>query len=101
MSGNLNVTDGDLQSLADALENMKGTLRQKIGTLNGVVDSVSGSWKGDAATAYQNLQRQVNDDALRLNEILEFIREAVVARSEERRVGKECGGRWARHVWRQ
>jgi WXG100 family type VII secretion target len=79
MAGNLNVTDGDLQSLADALENMKGTLHQKIGTLNGVVESTAASWKGDAATAYQNLQRQVNDDARRLNEILEFIKEAVIA----------------------
>jgi len=79
MSGNLNVTDGDLQSLADALENMKATLQQKIGTLNGVVEGVSASWKGDAANAYQNPQRQVNDDARRLNEILEFIREGVVA----------------------
>ncbi len=79
MSENLNVAHEDLQSLAEALETMKGTLNRKISTLNGVVDGVSASWKGDAAVAYQNLQRQVNDDARRLHEILEFIKEAVIA----------------------
>lgn len=79
MSQDLNVAHGELHKLELALEKMKGTLTQKISTLNGVVEGISGSWKGDAAAAYQGLQQQVNDDARRLNEILEFIKEAVVA----------------------
>ncbi len=89
MSQDLNVTRAELHRLEAALERMKGTLTHRIGVLNGVVEGISASWRGDAAAAYQALQRQVNDDARRLNEILESIREAVAAAKSGFAVGEQ------------
>ncbi|PHQ53414.1 WXG100 family type VII secretion target [Streptomyces cinnamoneus] len=58
---------------------MHDTLEGRITALNGVIDSVEGHWKGIAANAYNELQRQVNDDVRRLKELLSFTKDAIVA----------------------
>ncbi len=76
---NLNVEHDDLKSLEDALEGMKGHLNQQIQTLYQVVDQVSASWSGLAATEYRNLQHQVNEDAKQINGILELVKEMITS----------------------
>jgi WXG100 family type VII secretion target len=66
----LTKLQGDIQDHVHLLD-------QQISKLNGIVDNVKGSWKGQGANAYTTLQQQVNDDARNLRKVLEAIRQAV------------------------
>ncbi|WP_052869293.1 WXG100 family type VII secretion target [Streptomyces niger] len=79
MSGKLKLTNEELDDLVKDLQRMEVTLEAKIKDLNHTVNHVEGNWKGVAANAYNNLQRQVNDDTRRLKDLLVFIKDAVKA----------------------
>ncbi|MDT3398191.1 WXG100 family type VII secretion target [Streptomyces sp. B1866] len=79
MAGKLRVTGDDLTALVRDLEKMEQGLEERVRKLNSVVDSVEGHWKGVAAGAYNNLQREVNMDVRRVKELLTFTKEAVAA----------------------
>ncbi|KJS54660.1 hypothetical protein VM98_17845 [Streptomyces rubellomurinus subsp. indigoferus] len=45
--------------------------------LHNTVTNIGGGWKGQAATAYTNLQTQFNDDIKALNQSLNAIKDAI------------------------
>ncbi|WKX72907.1 WXG100 family type VII secretion target [Streptomyces sp. XD-27] len=77
MAKDLRLSPEQIDKLIRDLGNMHDNLESRISTLNGVIDAVEGHWKGVAAGAYNELQRQVNDDVRRVKELLAFTKDAV------------------------
>ena len=85
----LTVTAEELDALAkhiaDVNDQTQGTLRQ----VGSTVDTLKSSWKGSAATAFDNLMLRFHDDASKVQEALMAIAEQisssadVYARNEE------------------
>ncbi|MEU3650517.1 WXG100 family type VII secretion target [Lentzea sp. NPDC034063] len=85
----LTVTSEELDALAkhiaDVNDQTQGTLRQ----VGSTVDTLAGTWKGGAATAFANLMSRFHDDAAKVQEALMAIAEQisssadVYARNEE------------------
>ncbi|KAB7832880.1 WXG100 family type VII secretion target [Streptomyces mobaraensis NBRC 13819 = DSM 40847] len=73
----LRLEVGNLDQLVKDLGTMHDTLEAKINSLKGVVATVQGGWKGDAASAYHSLQERVNEDTRRLKELLAFTKDAM------------------------
>lgn len=71
------VTAESIQGLITEIDNVNGNIKSQISRLKGVADSIAGGWEGTAATAYRNLQNQVNDDATKINNILLSVKEAL------------------------
>jgi WXG100 family type VII secretion target len=78
----LTVTAEELDALAkhiaDVNEATQGTLRQ----VGSTVDTLAGSWKGTAATAFSNLMARFHDDARKVQEALMAIAEQIATSSE-------------------
>ncbi|GAA3841742.1 WXG100 family type VII secretion target [Saccharothrix violaceirubra] len=74
-------------------EHVQGILR----SLRGTVDTVGASWKGQAATAFQNLINRFDEDARKLQEALRAIAEqmsgsADIYRRQEEEQNQSMGG---------
>lgn len=61
------------------ISSVNSSIQGEIQRLQTVIDTITAGWKGQAATSYNNLQSQVNQDATRLNQILNDIKEAIDA----------------------
>ncbi len=78
MSGNtVGAEWAALNTLESSIEDHVHQLDGQIAKLNGIVDNVKSSWKGQGANAYSVLQQQVNEDAKKLKQVLDAIRESV------------------------
>ena len=64
-------------AFSNKISTVNGQIQGEISRLQTVIDTITSGWKGAAATAYNNLQTQVNEDATKLNQILGEIKEAV------------------------
>lgn len=73
----LTVTSEELDALAkhiaDVNEQTQGTLRQVAST----VDTLAGTWKGSAATAFGTLMSRFHDDATNVQQALMSIAEQI------------------------
>ncbi|WP_424891490.1 WXG100 family type VII secretion target [Streptomyces sp. XH2] len=67
----------ELSDLVRDLGSMVKHLERKIRHLNELVGSVGTGWQSDAASAYKQLQKSVNQDAARIAKALVLIKEAV------------------------
>jgi WXG100 family type VII secretion target len=79
MAGVFTTTAEEMTAFSGRITTVTEQLHKEISTLNSLIDEVAGSWKGDAAIAYHNLQRQWNDDANDLFRILGEIGGAIDA----------------------
>ncbi|WP_353945068.1 WXG100 family type VII secretion target [Streptomyces sp. HUAS MG91] len=79
MAGQFNVTHEEMVAFSGRISQVNESIQGEIQRLQTVVDSITGGWKGAAATAYNNLQNQVNEDATALNRVLNEIKEAIDA----------------------
>lgn len=64
-------------AFSNRISSVNSSIQSEIQRLQTVVDTITGGWRGSAASAYNNLQSQVNQDARRLNQILNDIKEAI------------------------
>jgi WXG100 family type VII secretion target len=69
----------ELKALIGDVQAMQTTLQTRISKLNAAVDTIEGAWKGSAHGAYDQLQRQANEYARKLQNHLRFIEEALEA----------------------
>ncbi|WP_069814862.1 WXG100 family type VII secretion target [Streptomyces sp. TP-A0874] len=76
-TGKLDVSSSELDQLVKDLDTMQDMLDEKIRSLNAVVDRIEGGWKGSAAGAYNELQRNVNNHARSIREKLVIVEEAM------------------------
>ncbi|MFJ9178740.1 WXG100 family type VII secretion target [Streptomyces sp. NPDC102360] len=77
MAGQFNVTHEEMVAFSGRISQVNESIQGEIQRLQTVVDSITSGWKGQAATAYNNLQSQVNEDATALNRVLNEIKEAI------------------------
>ncbi|WP_425828833.1 WXG100 family type VII secretion target [Streptomyces fractus] len=77
MAGQFNVTHEEMVAFSGRISQVNESIQGEIQRLQTVVDSITSGWKGQAATAYNNLQNQVNEDATALNRVLNEIKEAI------------------------
>jgi WXG100 family type VII secretion target len=71
------TTEEEMRAFSNRISTVNGSIQGEISRLQQVIDNITSGWKGQAATAYNNLQQQVNEDATKLNQILGEIKEAI------------------------
>ena len=77
MAGQFRVTEDELRSLSSKISEVKATVQGEVKRLYGVISQIAGGLQGQAASAYHRLQQQWNEDARKMNNILNDIKEAV------------------------
>ncbi|MBB1244776.1 WXG100 family type VII secretion target [Streptomyces durbertensis] len=92
MSGRFTTTEEEMVAFSNKISNVSSSIQGEIKRLQTVVDTITGGWKGAAATSFNTMQSQVNTDATKLNQVLAEIKEAIdattknyVASEEEQR----------------
>jgi WXG100 family type VII secretion target len=71
------TTEEEMVAFSNKISTVNGSIQGEISRLQTVIDTITSGWKGSAATAYNNLQSQVNEDASKLNQILGEIKDAI------------------------
>ncbi|MEU8570164.1 WXG100 family type VII secretion target [Streptomyces pathocidini] len=71
------MTEEEMVAFSGRISSVNSSIQGEIRRLQTTVDNVTSGWKGGAATAYNNLQSQVNQDANKINQILMDIKEAI------------------------
>ncbi|MFI6013071.1 WXG100 family type VII secretion target [Streptomyces sp. NPDC051243] len=71
------MTEEEMVAFSGKISSVNSSIQGEIRRLQTVIDTITGGWKGSAATAYNNLQSQVNQDANKINQILNDIKEAI------------------------
>lgn len=73
------MTEAEMVAFSNRISTVNSSIQGEIRRLQTVIDTITSGWKGSAATAYNNLQTQVNQDANKINQILGDIKEAIDA----------------------
>ncbi|MFI5534588.1 WXG100 family type VII secretion target [Kitasatospora sp. NPDC051853] len=88
-----------MNAFANRIGEVNASVQGEIQRLNTLVDEIKAGWRGQAAAAYQQLQTRFNEDATKLNQVLDEIRQAIVATTqaytateEEQRAAMNSGG---------
>ena len=79
MAGQFTTTAEEMEAFARHMGEVSEQVQGELKKLDNLVSSIASGWKGQAATAYQNLQNRFNEDARGLNEALRKIQEAIDA----------------------
>ncbi|MFD7645434.1 WXG100 family type VII secretion target [Kitasatospora sp. NPDC059795] len=79
MAGQFTTTAEEMTAFANRIGEVNQQVQGEISRLNNLVSEIASGWKGAAATAYQQMQSRVNDDANALNKVLDEIRQAIEA----------------------
>ncbi|MFD0565519.1 WXG100 family type VII secretion target [Kitasatospora saccharophila] len=79
MAGQFTTTAEEMTAFANRIGEVNNQVQGEISRLNNLVSEIASGWKGAAASAYQQMQSQFNDDATALNRILDEIRQAIEA----------------------
>ncbi|MFC8721479.1 WXG100 family type VII secretion target [Kitasatospora sp. NPDC057198] len=79
MAGQFTTTAEEMTAFANRIGEVNHQVQGEISRLNTLVSEIASGWKGAAASAYQQMQSQFNDDATSLNKILDEIRQAIEA----------------------
>ncbi len=62
MEGIIRVTAAELTNKANEFQNINERIRNLTNSMTSAIESLSGSWQGEAATAYQNKCRNLQED---------------------------------------
>lgn len=99
MAGQFTTTADEMNAFANRIAEVNSSVQEEIRRLNTLVDEIKAGWQGQAAAAYQQLQTRFNEDATKLNQVLDEIRQAIVATTqaytateEEQRAAMNTGG---------
>lgn len=77
MAGQFRVTEDELRALSSKISQVNSSIQGEVKRLDGVISGIASGWQGQAATSYNRLQQQWNEDARKMNNILNDIKEAV------------------------
>ena len=78
----LTVTAAELDALAKRIMDVDGDTQATLRQVQNAVDTVKSSWRGDAATAFDNLMVRFQDDAKKLQEALRTIAEQIASSAD-------------------
>lgn len=77
MAGQFKTTAHEMDAFAKKIGEVNQQVQGEIQKLNSLVDSIASGWQGQAASAYQQLQRRFGEDAQALNKVLDEIKQAI------------------------
>jgi WXG100 family type VII secretion target len=77
------TTAADMQAFSARIGEGNGQIQQELSRLNNLISSITSGWQGEAANAYNQLQQRWNEDATKLNRVLNEIREAIDQTSKQ------------------
>jgi WXG100 family type VII secretion target len=77
MADQFRVTEDELAKLSGDITTVNGQIQGEIRRLDGVISQIAGGWQGQAAKSYHQLQERWNQDAKKMSDILQDIKEAV------------------------
>ncbi|KQV16148.1 MULTISPECIES: WXG100 family type VII secretion target [unclassified Kitasatospora] len=83
MSGQFTTTADEMIAFANRIGEVNSSVQGEIQRLNTLVDEIKQGWQGQAAAAYQQLQTRFNEDATKLNQVLDEIRQAIEATTKQ------------------
>jgi WXG100 family type VII secretion target len=83
MSGQFRTTADEMRAFSSRISDVNSQIQQELSRLNSLVESVTSGWQGDAAQSYHQLQTKWNDDANKLNKVLNEIKEAIDSTSAQ------------------
>jgi WXG100 family type VII secretion target len=83
------TTEEEMVAFSNRISSVNSSIQGEIQRLQTVIDTITGGWKGAAATAYNNMQRQVNEDANKLNQVLNDIKDAIDATTKNYSASEE------------
>lgn len=75
--GQFTMTAQEMTAFANKIGQAIHKIEQEKTKLDNTVNNITSGWKGQAATAYHNLQTQFNNDVVLLNRSLNAIKEAI------------------------
>ncbi|MCZ9304821.1 WXG100 family type VII secretion target [Corynebacterium macclintockiae] len=68
-----------MNQAASNVDRVKNEVQGELSRLRGVVEEVSGSWKGQAQASFHSLMQRWDDNARKLNEALQSIADNIRA----------------------
>ena len=83
MSGQFRTTADEMRAFSSRISDVNSQIQQELSRLNNLVESVTHGWQGDAAQSYNQLQQKWNEDASKLNKVLNEIKEAIDSTSAQ------------------
>ncbi|UGY93905.1 WXG100 family type VII secretion target [Streptomyces gobiensis] len=89
MAGKFTTTEEEMVQFSGKISSVSGSIQGEIRRLQQLVDTITGGWKGAAATSFNNMQTQVNTDATKLNQVLGEIKEAIDATTKNYAASEE------------
>ncbi|MFF9482370.1 WXG100 family type VII secretion target [Streptomyces sp. NPDC014733] len=99
MSGSqFTVTEEEMVAFSGKIGSVSQTIEGEIRHLNTVVDNITSGWRGQAATSYNQLQSKVNEDATRINQLLNEIKEAIDGTTKNYAASEEAQNASMSHV---
>jgi len=72
-----------MRAFSSRISDVNSQIQQELSRLNNLVESVTSGWQGDAAQSYNQLQQKWNEDASKLNKVLNEIKEAIDSTSAQ------------------
>ncbi|MER5867788.1 WXG100 family type VII secretion target [Kitasatospora sp. NPDC002040] len=83
MAGQFTTTAEEMIAFANRIGDVNASVQGEIQRLNTLVDEIKQGWQGQAAAAYQQLQTRFNEDATKLNQVLDEIKQAIEATTKQ------------------
>jgi WXG100 family type VII secretion target len=83
MSGQFRTTADEMRAFASRIGDVNSQIQGELSRLNSLVESITSGWQGEAASAYHRLQEQWNEDARKLNQVLDEIKNAIEQTSSQ------------------
>jgi WXG100 family type VII secretion target len=77
MADVISAEEGALRRGAQAVNEAKTSIDQKVKTVRGEIEQVSGYWSGSAAGAYTQLMARWNEETTKLNNVLVTLEDAL------------------------
>ncbi|TWP46402.1 WXG100 family type VII secretion target [Lentzea tibetensis] len=93
MASGFAATPEELDQLVTDIRNVNDNVQGTLNSVRGTVDTVSGSWKGQAQQAFSTLMERYNTDAQKLQEALLTIADGISGTSTTmKQTEEEQGG---------
>jgi WXG100 family type VII secretion target len=81
MSGQFRTTADEMRAFSARISDVNAQIQAELSRLESLVSSITSGWQGSAASSYNTLQAKWNQDAAKLNKVLNEIKEAIDASS--------------------
>ena len=81
--GQFRTTAEEMRAFSARIDQVNSSIQRELSSLNNLAGSMTSGWQGQAATAYNQLQQRWNEDATKLNRVLDEIKQAIDATTRQ------------------